>query len=96
MLPGDGDEPRSIPGVERERLLRVDVLARLERGSGDRRMGERHRQVEHHVDVRVRQQLLGGEHGGHIELRGKRPRAGRIQVGAGDEVQVAQCRSLVA
>ena len=54
MLPGKLEQGGPGRHVEGERLLRVDVLARGEGGTRDLRVRQRHRQVEHHVDVRVR------------------------------------------
>ena len=91
---GDGQELAALRERRGEGLLRVDVLARLQRGEVERRVGIRGREVEHDVDLVVREQLVGRR----VRLRQpvlRRLAASLVEVAAGaadhaDDVAVAR------
>ena len=91
---GDGQELEALRERRGEGLLGVDVLARLQRGKVERRVGVRGREVEDDVDLVVREQLAGRR----VRLRQpvlRRLAASLVEVAAGaadhaDDVAVAR------
>ena len=75
-----------------QRLLGVHVLAGLDRGEADLRVADRGREVDDDVDRRVREQVVQRQ---RAEARGggERGGAGRVGVGAGDELDRGERRA---
>jgi hypothetical protein len=70
-----------LPG-EGQRLLTVHVLADLQGGAADLGMGRGDGEVEHHLDLRISQQLVDVAGAGYPELSGARLCPLPIQIGA--------------
>ena len=90
LRPGEGGQRRAVLAVGRQRLLAVDVLAGLEGLAADRGVRGGDRQVDDDLDLRFSQQFLDGISLGKVVLRGLRPRAGKVQVRAGGDLEVVE------
>ncbi len=93
QAPGVGDllQPLALVDGEDEGLLGIDVLARLERHQGDAVVRVGDGEVDHHVDVRVGEELVH-RLGAHAELLGARLGGGRVEVGAGAHLEALEER----
>ena len=88
---GLGEELAPVGQGRRDRLLGVDVLARLEGGADHRRVRGRRREVEHDVDGRIRQQLVDGRRPEAVQIR-ECICALPLQVGAGGDLERVERR----
>ena len=85
LRPGRIEERTRLGGVDRERLLGVDMLAGGDRPEAHLDMGERHGEVDHDLDSRVGEEALDRRRR-DAELRAAR--LGRRGVEVGDRLDV--------
>ena len=74
----------------RQRFFAVDRLIGCQRRQGDFRMGRGHSQVDHHIDLRVSQQLCDAASFGYPKFCGLGPGSRHIDVGAGCDAHIAE------
>ena len=86
-------EPDHLPGraaLLRDRLLVVEMLPVFESLQTDFCMGRRDRQVDHQLDVPVRQQLLDPQRAGNPVFLRQRMGSRKIQIRAGQDLDVPE------
>ena len=81
-----GEEIAPLRDGRRDRLLGVDVLAGLERGADHGGVCGRRREIQHHVDRRICDQLVDGRHRQAVYVR-ECLCALQVEVGAGDDLE---------
>src|SRR5581483_6770163 len=85
--PRELDELVRLRIRQRQRLLAVDVLARLERGTGDLGVRERNREVDDGVDALVAEELVEARVRAAAVACGEGLRACRVEVGRAGELE---------